>query len=229
MPTQSPLTTSQRKCRGLIFDVALTYLAAGIDPEKAIVFVQSDVHEQAELSWYLSTLTPMGDLYRMTQFKEKSEEHKQSVNAGLFTYPILMAADILAYRANLVPVGNDQVQHLELAREICRKFNARYGDVFPEPMPRLSQTPRIMGLDGKTKMSKSRGNALALFEPPQSIEKKLKSAYTDPEKLRKGDSGHPDICNVYTVHGAVTAPEKLDEINTNCRSGALGCGECKKC
>ena len=141
---------------------------------------------------------------------------------------ILMAADILAYRANLVPVGNDQVQHLELAREICRKFNARYGEVFPAPMPRLSQTPRIMGLDGKTKMSKSRGNAIALFEAPQSIEKKLKSAFTDPDKLRKGDPGHPEICNIHTVHGAVTPPEKVREIDTNCRSGALGCGECKK-
>ncbi len=160
---------------GLIFNVALTYMAAGIDPEQSIIFVQSDVQEQAELSWYLSTVTPMGDLYRMTQFKEKSEEHKQSVNAGLFTYPVLMAADILAYRATLVPVGNDQVQHLELSREICRKFNSKYGEVFPEPKPQLSQTPRIMGLDGKTKMSKSRGNAISLFEPPATIEKKVKS------------------------------------------------------
>lgn len=213
---------------GLIFNVALTYLAAGIDAEQAIIFVQSDVQEQAELAWYLSTVTPMGDLYRMTQFKEKSEEHKQSVNAGLFTYPVLMAADILAYRATLVPVGNDQVQHLELSREICRKFNARYGEVFPEPKPQLSRTPRIMGLDGKTKMSKSRGNAVSLFEAPAVIEKKLKSAFTDPDKLRMGDPGNPDICNIYTIHGALAEAEKLDEINANCRSGVLGCGDCKK-
>jgi len=211
-----------------IFDVARTYLAAGIDPDKAIVFVQSDVQEQIELSWYLSSVTPMGDLHRMTQFKEKSEEHKQSVNAGLLTYPILMAADILAYRAALVPVGNDQVQHLELAREICRKFNARFGETFPEPQPRLSQTPRIMGVDGKTKMSKSRGNAITLFEAPSSIEKKIKSAFTDPDKLRKGDPGRPEICNIYTIHGAVSEPARVDEIHTNCRSGSLGCGDCKK-
>lgn len=217
-----------REMPGLIFNVALTYLAAGLDTEQAIIFVQSDVHEQAELSWYLSTVTPIGDLYRMTQFKEKSEEHKQGVNAGLLTYPVLMAADILAYRATIVPVGNDQVQHLELTREISRKFNARYGQVFPEPTPQLSRTPRIMGLDGKTKMSKSRGNSISIFEAPASIEKKLKGAFTDPNKLRKGDPGNPDICNIYTVHGAVTESEKVREISENCRSGALGCSECKK-
>jgi tryptophanyl-tRNA synthetase len=211
-----------------IFETALTYLAAGIDPDSALVFVQSDVHEQAELAWYLSTVTAMGDLYRMTQFKEKSEEHKQNVNAGLLTYPVLMAADILAYRAALVPVGNDQVQHLELSREICRKFNARYGETFPEPQPHLSHTPRIMGLDGKTKMSKSRGNAVSLFESPASIEKKIKSAFTDPDKLRKGDPGNPSICNIYTIHGAVSPSEKLTEIDQSCRAGTLGCGDCKK-
>ncbi len=211
-----------------IFDTALTYLAAGIDPERSLIFVQSDVPEQAELSWYLSTVTPMGDLQRMTQFKEKSDQHKANVNAGLFTYPILMAADILAYRATLVPVGNDQVQHLELAREICRKFNARFGDVFPEPMPRLSPTPRIMGLDGKTKMSKSRGNAVGLFEEPKAIEKKLKGAFTDELKLRRGDPGRPEVCNVFTLHGAVTSDDKRAEIETSCRSGELGCGDCKQ-
>jgi tryptophanyl-tRNA synthetase len=211
-----------------IFDAAMSYMAAGIDSDRALIFVQSDVHEQTELCWYLSSVTPMGDLYRMTQFKEKSEEHKLNTNAGLLTYPILMAADILAYRATLVPVGNDQVQHLELSREICRRFNARFGETFPEPQPKLSQTPRIMGLDGKTKMSKSRGNAISLFELPASIEKKLKSAYTDPDKLRKGDPGNPSICNIYTLHGAVTQPSKLEEIDKNCRSGALGCGDCKK-
>jgi tryptophanyl-tRNA synthetase len=214
--------------QGRIFDTALTYLAAGIDPDQSLVFVQSDVHEQAELAWYLSSVTPMGDLYRMTQFKEKSEEHKQNVNAGLLTYPILMAADILAYRATLVPVGNDQVQHLELSREICRKFNARYGEVFPEPRPQLSLTPRIMGLDGKAKMSKSRGNAISLFESPASIEKKLKGAFTDPEKLRKGDPGNPSVCNIFTMHSAVTEPVTVQTINTDCRSGTLGCGDCKK-
>ncbi len=217
-----------REMPARIFDAALTYLAAGLDPERVTLFVQSDVAEHMELAWYLASVTAMGDLYRMTQFKEKSDQHKQNVNAGLFTYPILMAADILLYRASVVPVGNDQVQHLELAREICRKFNARYGDVFIEPQPRLSTTPRIMGLDGKAKMSKSRGNAVGLFEPPKQIEKKLKGAFTDPEKLRQGDPGRPEICNIYTMHNAVTPQDAVGEIGVRCRSGELGCGDCKK-
>jgi tryptophanyl-tRNA synthetase len=211
-----------------IFDTALTYVAAGIDPEKSIIFVQSDVKEHAELAWYLGSVTPMGDLYRMTQFKEKSDEHKQNVNSGLFTYPVLMAADILAYRATHVPVGNDQVQHLELARELCRKFNTRFKETFPEPQPILSATPRIMGTDGKTKMSKSRNNAISLFEEAKSIEKKLKSAFTDEQKLRQGDPGRPEVCNIFTLHQAVTSDDQRAQIDAECRSGALGCGDCKK-
>ena len=210
-----------------IFDVALTYIAVGLDPERCTIFVQSDVPEHTELAWYLSSVTPMGDLNRMTQFKEKSEEHKQNVNAGLFTYPILMAADVLLYKSTVIPVGADQVQHLELAREIARRFNARFGDVFPEPKPKLSVTPRIMGLDGKTKMSKTRGNTIDIFDPPAVIEKKLKTAFTDPDKLRKGDPGHPEICNVFTMHTALSGAEAVKDIEQNCRSGALGCGECK--
>ena len=210
------------------FDTALTYLAAGLDPQRATIFLQSDVPEHFELTWYLSSLTPMGDLHRMTQFKEKSDQHKQNVNAGLFTYPILMAADVLLYRASVVPVGNDQVQHLELAREICRKFNARYGRCFPEPQPRLSQAPRIMGLDGKSKMSKTKNNTIGLFEPPKSVEKKLKGAFTDELKLRQGDPGRPEICNIFTIHKAVTPAETVERIDRECRTGELGCGDCKR-
>jgi tryptophanyl-tRNA synthetase len=213
--------------RARVFDTALTYLAAGVDPERCAVFVQSDVPQHAELAWYLATVTPMGDLHRMTQFKEKSDEHRQNVNCGLFTYPVLMAADILLYKATQVPVGNDQVQHLELAREICRKFNAHYGEIFPEPLPKLSEAPRIMGLDGKTKMSKSRGNDIGLFEDAKSVEKKLKGAFTDPNKLRRGDPGDPSICNIFTLHGALTPAEEVARIDADCRSGALGCGDCK--
>jgi tryptophanyl-tRNA synthetase len=124
-------------------------------------------------------------------------------------------------------VGEDQVQHLELAREIARRFNARYGDIFPEPKPVLSTTPRIMGLDGKSKMSKTRGNAIELFDPPQVIEKKLKGAFTDPQKLRLGDPGRPEICNVFTMHQALSDPAAVADIDRDCRSGALPCGECK--
>lgn len=211
-----------------ILETAISYLAAGMDPDKVTLFVQSDVRQHTELAWYLSCVTPMGDLHRMTQFKEKSDQHKTNVNAGLFTYPILMAADILLYRAAVVPVGDDQIQHLELAREIARRFNARFGEVFPEPKPILSKTPRIMGLDGKGKMSKSRGNALGLFTPAKEVEKKLKSAFTDPDKLRLGDPGKPEICNVFTMHQALTPAAEVEQIDVDCRSGALPCGTCKK-
>ena len=216
-----------KELRERIFETAVVYLAAGLDPAQSIVFVQSDVPEHTELAWYLGSVTPMGELSRMTQFKEKSDQHKQNINAGLFNYPILMAADVLLYRTEVVPVGDDQVQHLELAREICRRFNARFGDVFPEPQPLLSTTPRIMGLDGKRKMSKSLDNTIDLFDPPPVIEKKLKSAFTDPLKLRLGDPGRPEICNVYTMHKAFTNPAELPEIERSCRSGELPCGTCK--
>jgi tryptophanyl-tRNA synthetase len=208
-------------------ETALSYVACGLDPEKSAIFLQSDVPEHMELAWYLGSVTPMGELNRMTQFKEKSEQHRQNVNSGLFTYPILMAADVLLYKARAIPVGDDQVQHLELAREICRRFNARFGEVFPEPEPLLATTPRIMGLDGKSKMSKSRANTIDLFDEPKLIEKKLKGAFTDPQKLRLGDPGRPEICNVFTMHRALTPEPALSDIDRDCRSGALACGTCK--
>jgi tryptophanyl-tRNA synthetase len=210
-----------------VFEAAAAYLAAGVDPTRSVVFTQSDIKEHMELGWYLTTITMMGELNRMTQFKEKSEQHKENNNAGLFTYPILMAADVLLYKATLIPVGEDQVQHLELAREICRRFNHRFGEVFPEPKPRLSSAPRIMGLDGKQKMSKSRGNTIDLEDPPKIIEKKLKGAFTDPLKLKLGDPGRPEVCNIFTIHKAASAADAVAAIERDCRSGALPCGECK--
>src|SRR4051794_41735743 len=170
---------------------ALDLVACGLDPEKTTLFVQSDVREHTELAWYLASVTPMGDLGRMTQFKEKGEG-KDFVSTALFTYPVLMSADILLYKATVVPVGEDQVQHLELARETARRFNHRFGDVFPEPQPRLSRTPRIMGLDGESKMSKSKGNTIALFDAPDVFWNKLRTAFTDPQRLRKSDPGRPE-------------------------------------
>ncbi|MCA9632512.1 MAG: tryptophan--tRNA ligase [Myxococcales bacterium] len=216
-----------KELRQRILDAAVSYIAAGLDPAKCTIFVQSDVPQHTELAWYLSAVTPMGDLNRMTQFKEKSDEHKENVNAGLFTYPILMAADILVYRATVVPVGDDQVQHLELTREIARRFNHRFKPLFPEPKPLLSKAPRIMGVDGKTKMSKSRGNSIDLLDTPRAVEKKLKSAYTDPNKLRQGDAGNPDICNIFTIHQSVSPEPQVLEIDRDCRLGTLGCGDCK--
>jgi tryptophanyl-tRNA synthetase len=217
-----------KELSGRVLDTVITYLAAGLDPERCRIFVQSHVPQHMELAWYLAAVTPLGDLHRMTQFKEKSEQHKHHVNAGLFTYPILMAADILLYNADVVPVGDDQVQHLELTREIARRFNGRFGQVFTEPQPRLSTTPRILGLDGKAKMSKSKGNALGLLEEPKAVEKKIKQAFTDPLKLKLGDPGRPEICNIFTMHRALSPAERIAEVEVNCRSGALPCGECKR-
>jgi tryptophanyl-tRNA synthetase len=170
----------------------------------------------------------MGELGRMTQFKEKSEQHKQSVNAGLFTYPILMAADILIYRATLVPVGADQVQHLELARDTARHFNLRFGaEIFPEPLPHPLKL-RIRGTDGNDKMSKSRNNAIGMLDSSETVWKRLKGAFTDPQRVTRDVPGRPEVCNVYTMHTAVTEASKVASIDEDCRSAAIGCGDCKK-
>jgi len=207
--------------------IALTFLAVGLDPAKSILFRQSDVPEHSELAWILGCVTAMGDLSRMTQFKEKADR-QALVNLGLFSYPVLMAADILLYRANKIPVGEDQVQHLELTREIVRRFNATYGDTFPEPLPILSSAPRILGLDGTKKMSKSLNNEIGLFESPEEIWKKLSVAMTDPARKRRSDPGEPTKCNVFTLHGFYTDEAKSAELATGCRTAAIGCLDCKK-
>lgn len=208
-------------------DTALAYMAAGLDPERCTIFVQSEVREHTELAWYLACSSPMGELSRMTQFKEKSEQHKHSVNAGLFTYPILMAADVLLYKATLVPVGADQVQHLEFARDAARHFNKRFRKaLFPEPKPH-PLTLRIRGVDGGDKMSKSRGNAIGMLDSKEQIWKKLKGAFTDPQRVTRDIPGRPEVCNIFTMHTAVSTPERIAEVEEGCRSAKLGCGECK--
>ena len=221
-----------KELRQKVVDAALYYIAAGVDPSHCTLMVQSHVHEHTELAWYFNTLIPMGELSRMTQFKEKSEQHKTSVPTGVYTYPLLMAADILVYKATIVPVGEDQLQHLELARECARKFNAKFTPKrkypsFPEPQARLSATPRIMGLDGLTKMSKSRGNDIGLLEDDASIAKKLKGAYTDPQRLTLHDPGRPELCNIFTMHKAVSPASTVEEVDVQCRTAAFGCGDCK--
>lgn len=206
---------------------ALDLVACGLDPEKTTLFVQSDVREHTELAWYLASVTPYGDLGRMTQFKEKGEG-KDFVSTALFTYPVLMSADILLYKATVVPVGDDQVQHLELARETARRFAHRFGPVFPEPQPRLSSAPRIMGIDGDGKMSKSKGNAISLFEDKDAFWNKLRGAFTDPQRLKKSDPGRPEVCNIYTMHKALTPSDKHAEIRDNCTGAKWGCVDCKK-
>lgn len=209
------------------FDMAVGLLAAGIDPAKACLFRQSDVPEHTELAWILNCVTPLGELERMTQFKDKSEQH-QSLNAGLLTYPVLQAADILLYKGEVVPVGEDQAQHLELSREIARKFNARFGKVFPEPATLLSEIPRLMGLDGKKKMSKSMGNTIALLEPKEAVWNKLRPAVTDEQRQRRTDPGRPEVCNIFTLHKAFTPAERVAGIDRDCRTAAIGCVDCKK-
>src|SRR5215210_8100064 len=211
-------------------EMALGLLAAGIDPAVSTLFVQSDVPEHTELAWIFNTVTPLGELERQTQFKDKSQR-MESVNAGLLNYPILQAADILLYRADLVPVGEDQVQHLELSRVIARRWNAQFSpeaDFFPEPQALLTPTRRIMGLDGQAKMSKSMGNTIGLLESPESIWAKLRPAVTDPKRIRKTDPGTPEVCNIYHLHKAFSPPAIVEHVAVQCSTAGWGCIDCKK-
>jgi len=204
--------------------------------------VQSAVPEHTELAWIFNTVTPLGELERQTQFKEKSA-HQESVVAGILNYPVLQAADILLYKADMVPVGEDQVQHLELSRVIARRWNAKFSPgyvtpegetapgaegFFPEPKPLLTPTRRIMGLDGRAKMSKSLGNTIGLVENPKDVWEKLRPAVTDPARVRKTDPGTPEICNIYHLHKAFSPPETVEHVAVQCRSAGWGCIDCKK-
>ena len=211
-------------------EMAIGLLAAGIDPDRATLFVQSHVPEHAELQWLLNSVTPIGELERMTQFKDKSQR-VESIPAGILNYPVLMAADILLYRAELVPVGEDQIQHLELSREIARKWNAQFGggvDFFPEPKPLLTAAKRIMGLDGQAKMSKSLGNTIGILESPEAIWQKLRPAMTDPARVKRTDPGNPDICNIYDLHKYFSPPETVAMVAEKCRGAGWGCIDCKR-
>ncbi len=209
-----------------VFELAVSLLAAGLDPERCTLFVQSDVPEHAELAWLLNTVTPLGDLSRMTQFKEKSER-TDSVNAGLLNYPVLQAADILLYRGQRVPVGEDQLQHLELTREIARRWNARYGELFPEPEPLIGTGPRVLGLDGASKMSKSEGNTIPMIADEEELKATVGRAVTDPARVRRDDPGNPNVCNVYALHEHFGDPAEREEIEIRCQTAELGCVACK--
>ena len=242
-------------------DMAISLLAAGVDPSVCTLFVQSAVPEHTELAWIFNTITPLGELERQTQFKDKSGR-QESVAAGILNYPVLQAADILLYKADLVPVGEDQVQHLELSREIARRWNTRFSPgyaarsaeqeaqraaltspetgmpadpsatevkgFFPEPKALLTPTRRIMGLDGKAKMSKSLGNTIGLLEDPKDIWEKLRPAVTDPARVRRTDPGTPEICNIYHLHKAFSPPETVEHVAVQCRTAGWGCIDCKK-
>jgi tryptophanyl-tRNA synthetase len=210
--------------------MAIGLLAAGIDPARASLFVQSDVAEHTELTWIFNSVTPLGELERQVQFKEKAQR-QESVNAGLLNYPVLQAADILLYRADTVPVGEDQVQHLELSRVIARRWNAQFSpeaDYFPEPQALLTPTRRIMGLDGQAKMSKSIGNTIGLLERPEEIWAKLRPAVTDPKRIKRTDPGTPEVCNIYHLHKAFSPPETVQHVAVQCSTAGWGCIDCKK-
>lgn len=212
-----------------IREMAVDWLAAGVDPERATIFVQSSIREHAELHLLLSMVTPVGWLERCTTFKDKLREMgegEQSVSYGLLGYPVLMTSDIIIYKAEHVPVGADQVPHLEIAREIVRRFNANFGEVFVEPQPLLTEAAKLPGIDGR-KMSKSYGNTILIGDTDEDTARKVGMMVTDPARIRKTDPGHPEVCTVFQYHKIYSA-ETLEEIRAACEGGKVGCVECKK-
>jgi tryptophanyl-tRNA synthetase len=210
------------------FDMLIDWLAAGIDPVRSPVFRQSQIKEHTELHLLLSMLITTSRLERNPAVKEQVRDlNIENVSYGHLGYPVLQAADILLYRGDLVPVGEDQLPHVEIARELARRFNNQYGTVFPEPDAKLTKFARLPGLDGlDRKMSKSAGNTVLLSDPPAEIAKKVRTAVTDPQKVRRNDPGRPEICLIYTYHRKFN-PEGASDVERDCRSGALGCVECK--
>ena len=256
-----------------ILNAALDYIAGGLDPERCTIFVQSHVLRHAELAWVLNTVTPLGQLMRMTQFKAKTEQinanemvgqfvtgqEKETtgsdaedvafdelgqdddfgrseflakagrINAGLLTYPVLQAADIMLYKGEAVPVGEDQVQHVELTRFITRRFNHRFGPVFPECRALLSEAARLVGLDGQAKMSKSLGNHIPLMTPPEEVLRRVtREAVSDSRRQRRSDPGVPEECNIHAWHKVFSSEEEIAWSAEGCRSAGIGCFECKK-
>jgi tryptophanyl-tRNA synthetase len=223
------LTTLEEtsKLKDNVREVLLDLLAAGLDPQKSIIFVQSHVPEVTELFTMLGMVTPLSWLLRVPTFKDKIKMQPHNVNYGLVGYPVLMTADILMYKAEVVPVGEDQLPHLELAREIVRRFNERFGPTFAEPQAKLTTFPMVLGLDGKEKMSKSLNNHIELAATPEETAKKVMSAVTDVERKLKSDFGHPNICNVYKLQQYFNLPRSLD-IAEKCQQAQSGCVECKR-
>lgn len=205
------------------------WFAAGLDPEKSTVFIQSMVPEHAELHLMLSMLTPLGWLERVPTYKDQQQqiENKDLSTHGFLGYPVLQTADIIMYRAHRVPVGEDQASHLELSREIVRRFNNYYGPVFPEPKPLFTASPKVPGLDGR-KMSKSYGNGIGLTDEPDVIRKKCMEMFTDPQRLRKSDPGRPEVCNLFEFHKLMSPTEVQDEVAAQCRAAEIGCVQDKK-
>ncbi len=209
-----------------IHEMMLDWLAVGLDPEKSILFVQSHVPEVMELHTLLSMITPLGWLLRVPTFKEKVKLQPQNVNYGLVGYPVLMTADIVLYKAEVIPVGEDQLPHLELAREIARRFNSLFVNTFPEPEAKLTSYPLVLGLDGKEKMSKQAGNDIELALSAEETIERVMRAYTDPARRYRSDPGHPKMCNVYKLLGYFDS-SKTSGVAKRCRRAEIGCVDCK--
>ena len=203
------------------------WLAAGLDPQRSILFVQSHVPQVMELHTLLSMVTPLGWLTRVATFKEKARLQPENINYGLVGYPVLMTADIVLYKAETVPVGEDQLPHLELAREIVRRFNNIFGPTFPEPQAKLTDAPIILGLDGVNKMSKSLNNEIELAASPEETRERVMGAFTDPARKYRRDKGHPDRCNVFTLHDCFSPKGQANDIFHHCLEAKIGCVECK--
>ena len=211
------------------FEMALDWLAAGIQPEESILFIQSHVPEVTELHTILSMVTMLGKLTDLPTFKDKAREQPHNINYGLVGYPVLMAADILLYKASIVPVGLDQAPHLEFTREIVRSFNHRYQtSVLIEPKMKITEAPVVLGIDGERKMSKSLNNDIELASSPEETRKRVLQMKTDPARLRRSDPGNPDVCNVYSMHKFFSSKEEIDMVNRECRKAGIGCVECKE-
>lgn len=210
-------------------DMVLDWLAAGMDPQKSIIFVQSHVPQVMELHTILSMVTPLGKLTDLPTFKDKVREQPQNVNYGLVGYPVLMAADIALYKADTVPVGVDQAPHIEFTREVVRSFNYRYNtDVLVEPQMKVTEFPKVIGIDGQQKMSKSLDNHIEMASTPEETQKRVMMMVTDPQRQRRSDPGNPDVCNVFSLHKIFSSREEVEMVNRECRAAGIGCVECKK-
>lgn len=214
---------------GFTRDAVLDWLAVGMDPQRATVFLQSRVPQHAELALYFSMITPLGWLERVPTYKDQIEalRSRDLATHGFLGYPVLMTADIALYRANFVPVGEDQASHLEICREIVRRFNGFYGEVFPEPKALFTPTPKVNGVDGR-KMSKSYNNTIGVTEAPESVQEKVMAMVTDPARVRRQDPGTPENCNLFPFHVLFSPPEEVAIVDRECRTAARGCVDCKK-
>jgi tryptophanyl-tRNA synthetase len=215
--------------RSNTFEMALDLLAAGIRPEETILFVQSHVPQVMELHTILSMVTPLGKLTDLPTFKDMVRQHPNNVNYGLVGYPVLMAADIVLYKSDLVPVGIDQAPHIEFTREVVRSFNYHYNcNVLIEPGMKNTEIPKVLGIDGKEKMSKSLNNHIELALTPDETRKRVMMMVTDPARIRREDPGNPDVCNVFSMHKIFSSSEEVEMVNIECRRAGIGCVDCKK-